>query len=65
MKHQEMLAIAIEEAKKGLAEGGIVSPVIREIEVDCLPTAIPEFIEGAWFARRTGNGTGRLDGYRQ
>lgn len=29
---------------KGAAEGGIVSPVIREIEVDCLPTAIPEFI---------------------
>jgi large subunit ribosomal protein L25 len=30
---------------KGAAEGGIVSPVIREIEVDCLPTAIPEFLE--------------------
>jgi large subunit ribosomal protein L25 len=30
---------------KGAAEGGIVSPVVREIEVDCLPTAIPEFID--------------------
>jgi large subunit ribosomal protein L25 len=30
---------------KGAAEGGIVSPVIREVEVDCLPTAIPEFLD--------------------
>ncbi len=30
---------------KGAAEGGIVSPVVREIEVDCLPTSIPEFID--------------------
>lgn len=30
---------------KGIADGGVVSPVVREIEVDCLPTAIPEFIE--------------------
>jgi large subunit ribosomal protein L25 len=30
---------------KGLSEGGIVSPVVREIGVSCLPTAIPEFIE--------------------
>ena len=29
---------------KGLAEGGIVSPIVREIEVDCLPTAIPDDI---------------------
>jgi large subunit ribosomal protein L25 len=29
---------------KGAAEGGLVSPIIREIEVDCLPTSIPEFI---------------------
>ncbi|MDZ4676858.1 MAG: 50S ribosomal protein L25 [Oligoflexia bacterium] len=30
---------------KGITDGGIVSPVVREIEVDCLPTAIPEFLE--------------------
>lgn len=30
---------------KGIADGGLVSPIVREIEVDCLPTAIPEFIE--------------------
>jgi large subunit ribosomal protein L25 len=30
---------------KGIAEGGLVSPIMREIEVDCLPTSIPEFIE--------------------
>ena len=30
---------------KGVTEGGLVSPIVREIEVDCLPTAIPEFIE--------------------
>jgi large subunit ribosomal protein L25 len=30
---------------KGITDGGLVSPVVREIEVDCLPTAIPEFIE--------------------
>ncbi|MBK9295027.1 MAG: 50S ribosomal protein L25 [Oligoflexia bacterium] len=30
---------------KGIADGGIVSPIVREVEVDCLPTDIPEFIE--------------------
>jgi len=30
---------------KGVAEGGLISPIVREIEVDCLPTAIPDFIE--------------------
>jgi large subunit ribosomal protein L25 len=30
---------------KGITEGGLVSPIVREIEVDCLPTSIPEFIE--------------------
>lgn len=30
---------------KGVVEGGLISPIIREIEVDCLPSAIPEFIE--------------------
>jgi large subunit ribosomal protein L25 len=30
---------------KGVTDGGLVSPIVREIEVDCLPTSIPEFIE--------------------
>jgi len=29
----------------GTADGGILQPVIREIEVECLPTDIPPFIE--------------------
>ncbi len=29
----------------GTTEGGIVQPVIREIEVECLPTDIPQYIE--------------------
>lgn len=29
----------------GVAEGGILQPVLREIEVECLPTDIPPFIE--------------------
>jgi large subunit ribosomal protein L25 len=29
----------------GVVAGGILQPVLREIEVDCLPTEIPEFIE--------------------
>jgi len=29
----------------GLAEGGILQPIIREIEVECLPSDIPQFIE--------------------
>jgi large subunit ribosomal protein L25 len=29
----------------GTADGGILQPVIREIEVECLPTDIPQFIE--------------------
>jgi large subunit ribosomal protein L25 len=28
-------------AAPGVAEGGILTPVLREIEVECLPTAIP------------------------
>ncbi len=28
----------------GVVAGGILQPVLREIEVDCLPTEIPEFI---------------------
>jgi large subunit ribosomal protein L25 len=30
---------------KGIADGGILQPIIREIEVECLPTDIPQFIE--------------------
>lgn len=30
---------------RGLADGGILQPVIREIEVECLPSDIPQFIE--------------------
>jgi large subunit ribosomal protein L25 len=30
---------------KGIAEGGLVSPIVREIEVEVLPSNIPEFIE--------------------
>ena len=29
----------------GVAAGGILQPILREIEVECLPTEIPEFIE--------------------
>ena len=29
----------------GVVEGGILQPIVREIEVECLPTEIPEFIE--------------------
>jgi large subunit ribosomal protein L25 len=30
---------------KGVAEGGILQPIVREMEVECLPTDIPQFIE--------------------
>jgi large subunit ribosomal protein L25 len=30
---------------KGVAEGGILQPLIRQVEVECLPLEIPEFIE--------------------
>jgi large subunit ribosomal protein L25 len=29
----------------GVVLGGILQPILREIEVECLPTEIPEFIE--------------------
>jgi large subunit ribosomal protein L25 len=29
----------------GVVAGGILQPVLREIEVECLPTEIPEFLE--------------------
>ncbi len=29
----------------GVVAGGILQPVLREVEVECLPTEIPEFIE--------------------
>lgn len=30
---------------KGVAEGGILQPIVREMEVECLPGNIPQFIE--------------------
>jgi large subunit ribosomal protein L25 len=30
---------------KGVAEGGILQPILREMEVECLPTDIPQFLE--------------------
>jgi large subunit ribosomal protein L25 len=29
----------------GVVGGGILQPIVREVEVDCLPTEIPEFLE--------------------
>jgi large subunit ribosomal protein L25 len=29
----------------GVAEGGILQPILRDIQVECLPTDIPQFIE--------------------
>ncbi|MFN8543173.1 MAG: 50S ribosomal protein L25 [Candidatus Binatia bacterium] len=29
----------------GVTEGGIMQPILREVEVECLPTEIPDFIE--------------------
>jgi large subunit ribosomal protein L25 len=29
----------------GVVNGGILQPILREVDVDCLPTEIPEFIE--------------------
>ncbi|HJQ83225.1 MAG TPA: 50S ribosomal protein L25/general stress protein Ctc [Candidatus Binatia bacterium] len=29
----------------GVVEGGILQPILREVEVECLPTEIPQFIE--------------------
>lgn len=29
----------------GVVAGGILQPVLREIEIECLPTEIPEFVE--------------------
>ncbi len=30
---------------RGVAEGGILQPILREMDVECLPTDIPQFIE--------------------
>lgn len=30
---------------KGLQDGGILQPILREMEVECLPSDIPQFIE--------------------
>src|SRR5262249_13359222 len=29
----------------GVVTGGILQPIVREVEVECLPTEIPEFID--------------------
>ena len=29
----------------GVTAGGILQPIVREVEVECLPTEIPEFVE--------------------
>lgn len=29
----------------GAAKGGLVSPIVRELPIDCLPTQIPDFLE--------------------
>jgi large subunit ribosomal protein L25 len=29
----------------GVVDGGILQPILREVEVECLPTEIPDFIE--------------------
>ena len=33
------------KAKGVVAEGGILQPILREMQVECLPTDIPQFIE--------------------
>lgn len=38
------VALHFEGKAAGVALGGILQPIIREMEVRCLPTAIPEFI---------------------
>lgn len=30
---------------KGVADGGILQPIVREMQVECLPSDIPQFIE--------------------
>jgi large subunit ribosomal protein L25 len=30
---------------RGIADGGILQPIVREMEVECLPTDIPQYIE--------------------
>jgi large subunit ribosomal protein L25 len=30
---------------KGVADGGILQPIVREMEVECLPSDIPQYIE--------------------
>ena len=39
------VAIHLVGRAEGVVAGGILQPVVREIEVDCLPSDIPEFIE--------------------
>lgn len=39
------VGISITKKPKGIKEGGILQTILREIEVECLPTQIPESIE--------------------
>jgi large subunit ribosomal protein L25 len=39
------VAIHLEGKPEGVAQGGILQPLIRELAVYCMPTAIPESIE--------------------
>ncbi len=38
------IEIRLEGKPAGLAEGGMLQAIVRELEIECLPTAIPEFI---------------------
>ena len=39
-------AVALSSARPhGVAEGGILAPLVREVEVECLPLEIPDVIE--------------------
>ena len=39
------VGLSISRKPKGIKEGGILQRILREIEVECLPTQIPESIE--------------------
>jgi large subunit ribosomal protein L25 len=39
-----LVAVRLEGQAKGVVDGGIVEHTTREIEVSCLPTAIPDFV---------------------
>jgi large subunit ribosomal protein L25 len=39
-----LVAIKLEGQAKGVVDGGIVEHTTREVEVSCLPTAVPDFL---------------------